>query len=91
MSERSAEEREAARLERERRRSAKARASRVWSESRPESDSGRPTTTRSTSRSATSWRSARMPAFVAGRRIGSIGVASVPVGSLSAQPQRADP
>ena len=31
------------------------------------------------------------PCFVAGRSTGSIGVASVPVGSLSAQPQRAEP
>jgi hypothetical protein len=31
------------------------------------------------------------PLRVAGRRTGSIGVASVPVGSLIAQPQRATP
>ena len=40
---------------------------------------------------ATSSRSAREAARVAGRRTGSIGVTIVPVGSLSAQPQRALP
>jgi len=71
--------------------SAKARASRVWSESAPESESGKPTTTRSTPRCSTSSRSCLMPAFVSGRKTGSIGVAKVPVGSLRAQPQRAEP
>jgi hypothetical protein len=50
-----------------------------------------PTITRSTSRSRTSVRSWVKPRLVAGRSTASTGVTIVPVGSLSAQPQRALP
>ena len=48
-------------------------------------------TTRSTSRSRTSRRSAPSPRRLFGRTTGAIGVTIVPVGSLTAQPQRALP
>ena len=46
----------------------------------PRSESGSPTTTRSTSRAATSAFSAAMPRLLSGRGIVSIGVTIVPVG-----------
>ena len=48
-------------------------------------------TTRSTSSSATRAFSAAKPFFEAGLSTGSSGVASVPVGSLTATPHRAAP
>jgi hypothetical protein len=72
-------------------RAANARVSRVWAVSAPLRPSGRPTTTRSTSRSRTRSVTRAKPRRVAGRSIGSIGVARVPVGSLSAHPHRALP
>ena len=73
------------------RRWAKARVSVVWAVSAPDSESGRPTTTRSAPSSSTSARRRPNPRRVAGASTGSSGVASTPVGSLTAQPQRALP
>ena len=72
-------------------RCANSRVSRVCSLSPPRSESGSPTTTRSTSRSRTSSLELRQPAPARRPRHASIGVTIVPVGSLSAQPQRALP
>jgi hypothetical protein len=63
----------------------------VWAESPPDNESGRPTITRSASVSCTTRTSSANPRLVAGLRIGSRGVASVPEGSLTATPQRAEP
>jgi hypothetical protein len=57
----------------------------------PDSDSGRPTTTRSGSCARIAASSRLKPLRVFGRRTGSSGVASVPVGSETATPQRAEP
>ena len=72
-------------------RAANARVSRVWAESPPDSDRGSPTTTRSAPSDATSSTSAANPRLEPGRSTGSSGVASVPVGSETATPQRAAP
>ena len=68
-----------------------ARVSVVCAVSVPRSDSGSPTTTCSTSRSRTSRRSTSSPRRLDGRGTGAIGVTIVPLGSLTAQPQRALP
>jgi hypothetical protein len=72
-------------------RSANARVSRVCAESPPDSDSGNPTTTRSAPSSVTKPTRAANPRREPGRSTGSSGVASVPVGSETATPQRAAP
>ena len=58
---------------------------------RAASESGRPTTTRPTSRSRDELAQARHAPLGGGLATASIGVTIVPVGSLSAQPHRALP
>ena len=59
--------------------------------SAPDSPTGSPTTTRTASTERTTVASRAIPRRVFARTTGSSGVASVPVGSLTATPQRALP